>query len=210
MALDDARTDLELLRAWKANDRDAGNLLVRRHFDAVYRFLSGKTRGNVTDLVQRTFLGCVEALDRMPPDVRFKAFLFGIARNQLLMQLRKQHRRARVEVDDPQSGVAWGPTVSGAVALREEQSLLLVAMKNLSFDHLETLQLYYWEELSVAEIASVQGVRPGTIKSKLFRARKRLEEEIQKVAKRPGMAEQTIGSLEVSMRSLSGCFTPPG
>ena len=66
--------------------------------------------------------------------------------------------------------------------MRQEQSLLIVAMKKLSLDHVETLQLYYWEGLSVAEIASIQDVQPGTVKSKLFRARKRLEEEIEKAA----------------------------
>ena len=165
--------------------------------------LPGRPAANVTDLVQRTFLGCVEALQRMPKDVRFKAFLLGIARNQLLMELRKQHRRARVVVDDPTSGVAYGPTVSAAVAMRQEQSLLVVAMKKLSLDHVETLQLYYWEGLSVSEIATIQEVQPGTVKSKLFRARKRLEEEIEKAATSGALAQETIRGLDDLVRSMS-------
>ena len=58
--------DLELLRDWRAGDDGAGNRLVRRHFDSIYRFFENKVREGADEMTQRTFLGCVEAKERRP------------------------------------------------------------------------------------------------------------------------------------------------
>ena len=87
------RSDAELLAAWRAGDAPAGNELVRRHFMAVYRFFVNKVSHDVDDLIQRTFLACVEGRDRFRADSSLKAYILGIARNQLLMHLRQRQRR---------------------------------------------------------------------------------------------------------------------
>ena len=55
-------TDEELLRAWSDGDRDAGERLFERHFESVVRFFRNKAAGDHEDLIQQTFLGCVESL----------------------------------------------------------------------------------------------------------------------------------------------------
>ena len=52
--------DAECLRAWASGDRKAGELLFERHFEAVARFFRNKTDRDHDDLIQATFLGCVE------------------------------------------------------------------------------------------------------------------------------------------------------
>jgi RNA polymerase sigma factor (sigma-70 family) len=85
--------DVELLRAWRDGNAEAGNELVRRNFMSVYRFFVNKASDDVDDLIQRTFLACVEGRDRLREDASLKAYILGIARNQLLMHMRRRERR---------------------------------------------------------------------------------------------------------------------
>jgi hypothetical protein len=63
------KADAELLEAWGAGDKAAGEALFDRHFEAIYRFFQNKVGpGVIDDLVQQTFLGCVEAPDRFRGD----------------------------------------------------------------------------------------------------------------------------------------------
>ena len=90
--------DFELLGAWRGGDDNAGNELVRRHFASVYVFLRSKASEHVDDLIQKTFLGCVKARDRIDEQRSFRAYLFGIVRN-VAKQFEK--RRGRQRVADP-------------------------------------------------------------------------------------------------------------
>ena len=88
--------DFALLQEWQGGDAVAGNRLVRRHFSSVFRFFRTKLGDGVEDLTQQTFLGLVEARERYRGTGTFKAFLFGIARRQLLLLLRKKGRASNV------------------------------------------------------------------------------------------------------------------
>ena len=84
--------DLELLAAWREGDPTAGNQLMERYYASVLRFFALKVPASAEDLAQRTFLGCVEGLERLREDASFKAFLFAVARRQLLWHLRDKTR----------------------------------------------------------------------------------------------------------------------
>ena len=81
-----------LLEAWRAGDAAAGEVLFERHFDAIYAFFASKLTIDVSDLVQRTFLGCLEARDRFRGDCSFRTFLYAIARHELYGYFRARHR----------------------------------------------------------------------------------------------------------------------
>ena len=57
-------TDTELLSAWRGGDLECGRTLFERHFDGVRRFFANKLDHGAEDMVQRTFLACVEGRDR--------------------------------------------------------------------------------------------------------------------------------------------------
>lgn len=183
--------DIERLRAWAAGDEAAGNALVERHFDVVFRFFTGKVR-DPADLVQKTFLACTETLGRLGEVRRFRPYLLGIARNQLLMHLRKDGYGRRDLPLDSRPLPMSGPAMSGVVAEREEQRVLLVALRRLPIDLQVAVELFYWEGLGVEDIAEVLGAPVGTIKARLFRARKQLEREIGRAAGTPEVGEATV------------------
>lgn len=189
------RPDLELLRAWGKGDTAAGDELVGRYFERVYVFFDGKVGNGVEDLTQRTFLACLEAHARIDERGSFRAYLFGIARKQLLQHYARVHR------DDnppPEASNAELPMVSPshAIADREQQRLLLRALRKLPLDLQLAIELFYWEELGIDELASVLEIPGGTVKSRLFRAKQLLREHIEQLAGSPMLRESTIASFE--------------
>ena len=186
--------DLELLRAWGRGDKDAGEQLFRRHFVAVDGFFRVRLDRDVEDLTQRTFLACLESRGRFRADGSFKAFLFGIARNLLLDHLRRAAQAPQVSSDAELAASA--PSPSARAAQRQEQRLLLKAVRRLPIDHQIALQLHYWERMRGTEIAEVLGVAEGTVWSRLTRAKALLREEIEAVAETPALARSTVDDLE--------------
>jgi len=178
--------DDQLFRAWQAGDAAAGQALVERHYDAVVRFFRSKAGAEAHDLVQRTFLACAEARDRYRGDGSFRAFLFGIARNLLFEHIRGRVRDQRFDPDlSVRSIREMLPGVSTIMAERAEQQLLLEALQRIPVDLQILLELYYWEDLGVGEVASVVGVPAGTVKSRLHRARGLLREAMSAVPASP-------------------------
>jgi RNA polymerase sigma-70 factor (ECF subfamily) len=171
--------DAALLEAWRAGDRQAGEALFERHFDAMYRFFERKGIAEVGDLVQRTFLGCVEARDRFRGGSSFRTFLFAIARHELFGYFRGQ--RARQAVDFGVSSLAdLAPGPSTQARTRSEHEVLLAALRVIPLELQLALELRFWEGLSGPELAVALDVPEGTVRSRLRRALDALREALAK------------------------------
>ncbi|MFO0634641.1 MAG: sigma-70 family RNA polymerase sigma factor [Nannocystaceae bacterium] len=196
-------TDFELLAHWRGGDAAAGNRLLRRHFQTVHRFFRNKVDGDIDDLIQRTFLGLVEALPRFQERAQFKTFLLAVARNHLLLHFRERARLKQRDAEDVSVhdlGVVDAP--SGVIALREEQQLLLVALRRLPLALQITVELFYWERMGIDDIGIVLEIPPGTVKSRLARARDNLKQTLEQLASSPAARASSIQDLEAWARSL--------
>jgi RNA polymerase sigma factor (sigma-70 family) len=207
---EDSRTDLELLEGWRAGDERAGRELFARHFDSIYRFFRSKVDDAADDLTQQTFLGCVKGKERYRGDASFRTYLYTIARNRLYTYIRDRQRRDAVVSDIGQQSVVdldlASPTQQ--IAEREEQKLLLRAMRHLSLDMQVALELHYWEGLSVREIAVVIETPEGTIKRRLQRARQRLDELIAELAQSDALRHSTQANFDDWARGLRAKLSP--
>jgi len=154
--------DLELVSAWRRGDADAGERLVGRHLEAVHRFFSNKVRGSADDLVQKTFLACVESVEGFEGRSSFRSYLFAIARNVLHRHYRDGGGFDPLTVSAANC-MADEHSVADRVETREEQRLLLVALRTLPLELQTLLELAYWEGLADRELAEVLQVPSGTI-----------------------------------------------
>lgn len=205
--------DEELLDAWSRGDTRAGNLLVQRHFDLVYRFLVARTGESAADLVQQTFLACVERRARVADVVSFKAFLLGIAREHMLSHLHGSAHRKQVYEGmfrNQTSSDRILPSPSYGAAVEEEQRMLSRAISRLPIDLQISLELYYWEEMSTAEIADVLVVPRGTIMNRLFRARQRIRKTLDELERDPTVTTSTLRGLDTWARSMRQNLWPTG
>ena len=180
---------------------------MRRHFASIYRFFRNKLPDEVEEATQRTFLGCIESASRFRGESSFRGFLFAIARNQLMLALRKRHRSARVfdperlSLNEVDAGSVPSPT--GVLAQRQDEQLLLAALRRLPLDFQITVELFYWEELPIADIAAVLDIAAGTVKSRLGRARQMLREHIEALAASPGIAASTLTGFDEWAKRVS-------
>lgn len=196
-------TDFELLEAWRAGDREAGSELFERHFVSLRRFFANKVAGaRQEDLIQQTFLVCVEKQDDFEGRSSFRSYLFGIAHNVL----RNAYRKGRREADRLEFGtVSVEDLRTGAISLvarRQEQQLLLAALRRIPVDYQVALELYYWEHLEGEELAEVLQVPLGTVRTRLRRGKQRLEAAVKEIADSPQQQTQTLENLEAWARDL--------
>lgn len=192
--------DEALLAAWQAGDKAAGDVLVRRYFSLLFRFLKPRVAEHTADLAQRTFLAISQSHERIPGGVSFRAWLLGVARNQLLAFGRASARRSLVVGGAPISGVAGDATPSEVVAHREEQRVLLRGLRTLPIEMQLVIELFYWENMSREEIAAVLSVETNTVKSRLQRAKDRLRELLPRLD--PVTGSVTAADLERWAQSL--------
>ncbi len=193
-------TDIELLEAWRAGDKDAGRSLFKRHYAAVTRFFRNKAGYEESeDLVQKTFLACVESKDRFRGDSSVRTYLFGIAYRKLCRhyQQRQRQQRQRDKLDfGVQSVRELAPTASQVVARRREQRALLEALRRIPLQHQTILELYYWEHMTAAGIAVALELPLGTVKSRLRRAKQLVREQLLALADDPKLLESTQQQLD--------------
>ena len=171
-------SDYELLMRWSDGDQEAGDALVQRHFRPIFRFFRARLDRDAEDLVQQTFLGCLEAASRFQRGRPLRPYLFEIAQRQLCKHLRKQSNRLR-RSSSAEVPVASPDTTPSQLATRNESGRLLnTAMRRLPEELQTAVHLHYWEGLTMGEIGEILDIPAGTVKSRLHRARDLLRDEV--------------------------------
>jgi RNA polymerase sigma-70 factor, ECF subfamily len=185
-----------------ARDGQAFEAEMLPHLDAVYRFalrLTGSP-SEAEDLVQDTYLRAFRARDQYTPGTSARSWLFTICRNAYLRERERDSRRdelvaraahAEVEGDVP---VSEAPVFAGRGDYDPEgdffrgliDSRIFEAIDALPQDFREAVVLSDLEGLNYQEIADVIGVPLGTVKSRLFRGRKALQEKLYDIARDSG------------------------
>jgi RNA polymerase sigma-70 factor (ECF subfamily) len=195
--------DGDLFLRWIDGDDRAGEDLTRRHYWSVHRFFELRAPRHADDLTQATFLACTEGRHRYLQMGSFRAFLFGIARRQLLLHLRSSRTQAQHIEFGSRDAAQSGITPSGLVAGREEQRLLLMAITRLPLYLQLTVQLHYWEGLKAIEIGAALGVPTSTVTTRLARARELIHGTIAAYPV-PRARDALLRDLEGWARSLAG------
>ncbi len=193
--MSDDTSDASLLEAWAAGDKTAGSRLFGRHFKSVKRFFSRKVGDDVEDLVQQTFMKCVESLARFRRASSFRTFLFGVARNVLRDHVRSR-LRSTAELDETCAvDIESGPTT--LLTMAQDKRLLLEALRRLPLDTQILLELAYWESLNSREIGEVLDINENTARSRLRRSRELLDGALK-------AATRDSASLRTTMNNLDG------
>lgn len=199
----DEPTDAALLEAWAGGDPAAGETLFARHFESVVRFFQNKVERDQEDLIQKTFLGCLESRARFRGDGSFRAFLFGVAHNVLGKHLRGRYRDRTSPLDFAHVSIAeLGATPSQLVADDQRQQLMLIALRRIPLDHQTVLELHYWEAMTAQEIAQMLGLALGTAKTRLRRAKQLLAAELSDLMAGSGGHEPTETRLDTWARQI--------
>lgn len=160
----------------------AGNIepfaeLVRFYQHQLFRFVGNMVgRNSVEDVVQETFLAAFRNLWRFDGQrASFRTWLYRIARNQALNCLKKKnHETLQPEYEQPEVATPADQMMQKEMFMRLDR-----ALADLKFRERSIFILADIEGLSYAQIARIEGVRLGTVKSRLSRARAKLKISIE-------------------------------
>ncbi|MCA9661099.1 MAG: sigma-70 family RNA polymerase sigma factor, partial [Myxococcales bacterium] len=190
-------SDEQLLSAWCAGDRRAGEALFERHYESIARFFRNKVGHDAApDLIQRTFLALVESRGRFRGESSFRTFLFAVAHNILGRHYRSK-RRGGEHLDFGAVSVSdLGPTPTALLARRDEEKALLAALRRIPIEHQVILELYFWERMKAAEIAAIMERPEGTIRTRIRRAKQLLEGAMLEIGASREVIESTISGLD--------------
>jgi RNA polymerase sigma factor (sigma-70 family) len=190
------QSDAELLVAWQAGDREAGGALIDRYFDAVRRFFENKAPDDIEDLIQQTFLALVGRRDNIRDGASFRGYLFAAARSKLYDHIGKRLGGGGPPDFEVSSICDAGVSPSGVMAAREDERLLLQALRTLPVDLQVALELYYFERVRGRDLEIALDVPAGTVRSRLRRGLEQLRKRIDELAASPELRESTSTNLD--------------
>jgi len=167
------------------------------HLDAVTGFALSLTRDEsaANDLVQETFLSAYRSWDQYDPGTECRAWLFTICRHAWIRTRRREEREIACEDGDLEAlgaaAVHSGAMQSGLGDLFERydiQRALTSALDELPAAFREVVVLVDIEDQSYEDTAKMLGIPKGTVRSRLFRARRLLQEQLIEHARDMGLA----------------------
>jgi RNA polymerase sigma-70 factor (ECF subfamily) len=169
--------DEVLIARIAGGDRLAMQVLFARHHVRVYRFVLRLVRNEATaeDLISEVFLDVWRQAGKFEGRAAVSTWMLGIARFKALSALR---RRPEQELDDETAERIedQSDNPETTLAKKDKSSQLREVLSKLSNEHREIIDLVYYHEKSVEEVAGIVGIPAATVKTRMFYARKKLSE----------------------------------
>ena len=177
-------SDIDLIEQTLAGDQSAYADLVKRHqrfvFTLAMRF--AKSREDAEEIAQDCFIKAYRSLSSFQKQSKFSTWLYSIVYTTAMTTLRKK-RIATDSIDDEETFVQIENKPSGYDDNAENKSRTFYvnqAISQLLPDDAMIITMFYKGEQSLEEIAQTMGIEANTVKVKLFRARQRLKEKLER------------------------------
>jgi RNA polymerase sigma-70 factor (ECF subfamily) len=166
------------LAACQRGDSDSCALIVRGYQDVALRtaFLITNDRQAAEDVAQNAFLNALRHLNRYDLDRPFRPWFLTILANEARMHLRGQRRKPTISLDDenhPETSDD-GEALDTLLIRGDDRARVREALARLGEPFRTTVVLYYFNDLSIEEIAAATDSATGTVKSRLHRGREQL------------------------------------
>jgi RNA polymerase sigma-70 factor (ECF subfamily) len=178
------------VHAARAGDADAWDRLFRRYQLPLYTYIFEliKDEQASLDIVQETFINAVRYIDTLRLDEKFGSWLFGIA-HQKCAQFWRRNARAHPLLSH-NTDVLGGDGLSDEIPTegdnpidllisKEEEQEFMQRLAELPSAHRSVLLLHFLEDFSLQEIAVINNVALGTVKSRLHYAKKALRRSLE-------------------------------
>jgi len=178
--------DAQIVRLVLRGKQEAFGQLVERYqkpiFNFIYRFYGNYELAQ--ELTQETFLRCYQFLKSYDPERKFSTWLYTVAKNLCIDELKKQRSAHEIPLDDVLSAVD-AKDAEGSIhhnqqteCIRGEENFkLLEALQELPAAARTVLLLHYFQGLSYQEIGETLNLPVSTVKIRIFRAKKILLEK---------------------------------
>jgi RNA polymerase sigma-70 factor (ECF subfamily) len=173
--------EFDLLERAADGETEAFRVLFESHHQAVFRVALRLTseRGTAEDITQDCFLRLIRNRGKFDPARgSLRQFLYGMVRNLVLQYWKSRGRDISLSDDHDEDPPAVGTLPVDDILIREAASAVQAALAMLPVLQREAIVLFEFEDLSLEEVATAVGSPVGTVKSRLFRARRGLREAL--------------------------------
>jgi len=174
---------VDLVARARAGDAGAFEALFGSLQAGIYSFIRGQVREAelAADLTQQTFVRAWESLPRLRQEGAFVGWLHRIASNLVRDEVKSGHARLEVAASDvlgDPPGVDLAPGPEEQVASQGLRTAVWEALDGLPAEQRSAVIMHHMEGMSVTEIAQAMNCRPGTVMSRLARAREALRRKL--------------------------------
>ncbi len=169
----------------RAGNSEAWDILFRRYQLPLYVYVFELVHDEQAslDIVQETFISAVRYIGGLREEEKFGSWLFGIAHQKCVQRWRKGTRE-EIAMEKVEAGSAeeseMGP--DDLLIRREQEEAFMNLLNELPPVHRSVLLLFFVEEFSLEQIAEITGTAAGTVKSRLFYAKKALRKLLEERA----------------------------
>jgi len=172
--------ELEWIRRIAAGDRDAFEKLYAAYQTRIFRYLFRMVgdSGAAEELTNDTMVSAWKAAASFKGQSKASTWLFAIARNKALNALRGR-QVVTVEIEKAAAVAAAGDTPETAATRGSLQRTMQEVLQELSPDHREVIELTFYQGLSYQEIAEIMQCPVNTVKTRMFYAKKKLQEVLE-------------------------------
>lgn len=189
----------ELIRTVESardGSKKAFEVLYNEYYDKLYFFvLKNVGRKDVAeDITQESFLKAMEGISTLEDPANFSTWLHGIAFHKCKDIFRKEKRSAYFDSDEEMDAVMENVSLNEPVMVPEDYATdkeraaeLKKMIDELKPDMKSAIILYYYDDMSVADVAKALDMNENAAKQKLFQARKKLKAKIDKMVKDGGV-----------------------
>jgi RNA polymerase sigma-70 factor, ECF subfamily len=182
-------SDAGLMLRFKGGDSEAFDQLFARHTRSVinfaYRFV--RNRGLAEELAQEIFLRVYEAAAGYQAQARFTTWLYRIATNVCLNEIRKPHNRVAQNGDAQHFASERAVPAADALAQEEISQALRRVLRELPEKQRVAFILNKYQELSYGEVAEIMKISEKAVKSLIHRAKETLAEKLKPLL--PGLIQ---------------------
>lgn len=170
--------EIKLVQQFKRGDKPAFDALYEKYKNILLRmaYLVSGSLADAEDIVQETFVKCYLHIGELKKPEGFKPWLFQILYRTAYSHGKKRRREIPSEDIALQADAADGHTPLDRMIESEVEKTMKDAIGSLDLKHRAVVAMYYYNELSTKEIAGILECSEGTVKSRLFMARKKLKE----------------------------------
>ncbi|SEK75355.1 RNA polymerase sigma factor [Ruminococcus albus] len=182
---------IEMVEQLKAGNKNALKALYEEYYDRLYFFVlkNVDSKEAAEDITQDTFLKSMEKIDSLEKPENYVSWLHSIAYNRCTDMFRSRKSDVYFDTDEEFESAMESHSLNEPVMVPEDyatdkdRSRQLKAMiDSLKPDMKSALILYYYNDMSLADVAKTMGIPENTAKQKIFRARKKLKTKIEEMA----------------------------
>lgn len=200
-----------LVEQLKDGSREAFEALYEEYYDRLYFFVlkNVDSKEAAEDITQETFLKSIEKIDTLENPENYVTWLHSIAYNKCTDMFRSRKCDVYFDTDEELEAAMDDHSLNEPVMVPEDYAVdkdrarqLKAMIDSLKPDMKSALILYYYNDMSLADVAKTMGLTENTVKQKLFRARKKLKSKIEELGGK-GVMMSAVSMNEILHRTVS-------